>query len=218
MLGDFDLAEEAVRTQEEPRVPTGEGFPSVPPLPHEEETRDEAQYADREDYKPLPVLTLRRWDYGHGLDEDASGYGFSTPDGKVWAAHNCLWSTWKELGVLVINAVGASHHLEDLDDPSFDPGRPVRLFPETDNRYDSHAIAIRNWTGDRTAGYVKKGSTGRLRNLLRGHDLRVMSLYCRYDQSPPGSRRVALKVVIFRSDRLVGADHIPAHPRVFDDP
>ena len=180
----------------------------------QEHTLDAVEYADPEDYQALPVLTLRRWDYGHGLDEDAAGFGFTAPDGKIWAAHNCMWSTWEELGVLVINVVGASHHLEDLNDPTFDPGSPVRLFPEHDNPHDPRAIAVRNWTGDRTAGYVKRGSTSRLRNLLRGHDLRAMALYCRYDQAPPRGQRVSLKVAIFRPNRLVGAEHVPPHPPV----
>ena len=108
------------------------------------------------------------------------------------------------------------YHLEDLQDPSFDPGQPLRLFPEPDNPYDANAIAIRNWAADKTAGYVKKGSTTRLRNLLRGEDVRVMALNCRYDAPPPGGRRASLKAAIFRPDRLTGAEHIPVHPKVFD--
>ena len=160
--------------------------------------------------------TLRLWDYGQGRETTAVGYGFTAPDGKIWAAHNCLWSTWNELGVLVINDVGAKYHLDDLNDPSFDPGRPLRLFPEPDNPFDAGAIAIRNWTADKTAGYVKSGSATRLRNLLRGQDLRVMALSCRYDQAPPAGRRVSLKVAIFRPDRVIGTEHVPPHPRVFE--
>jgi HIRAN domain len=175
----------------------------------------DGDYANREDYEH-PVLTLRPWDYGHGLEPTARGYGFTAPDGKIWAAHNCLWSTWKDLGVLVINTVGTSYHLDDLADPSFDPGRPLRLFPEPENPYDPKAMAIRNWACDKTAGYVKRGSTARLRNLLRGEDLRVMALSCRYDQPPPRGRRESLHVVIFRPDRVLGAEHVPPHPRLFD--
>jgi hypothetical protein len=194
-------------------TPTVEAVVSIPPRA----PRDpDPNYADPEDYECLPVLTLRPWDYGQGLDEAAAGYGFATPDRRIWAAHHCLWSTWDELGVLVINVVGETYHLDDLADPGFEPGSPVRLFPEPDNPHDPKAIAIRNWTADKTAGYVKKGSTSRLRNLLRGEDVRVMALSCRYDAAPPAGRRVSLKVAIFRPDRLLGAEHIPSHPRVFD--
>jgi hypothetical protein len=173
-------------------------------------------YAEPEDYERPPVLTLRPWDYGHGLEETAAGYGFATPEGRIWAAHQCLWSTWRELGVLVINVVGETYHLEDLADPSFEPGNPVRLFPEPDNPHDPKAIAIRNWTTDKTAGYVKKGSTSRLRNLLHAEDIRVMVLSCRYDAAPPAGHPIDLKVAIFRPDRLLGAEYIPPHPRAFD--
>ena len=176
----------------------------------------EEEYADRDDYERPPLLTLRPWDYGQGLEETASGYGFTTPDEKIWPANRCLWSTWDELGVLVVNVVGASYHLENLSDPSFAPGQPLQLVPEPENPHDPRAIAVRNWTGDKTVGYIKKGSTSRLRNLLRGRELRVMALSCRYDQPPPAGRRVSLKIAIFRPDRLIGADHIPSHPSLFD--
>jgi hypothetical protein len=195
--------------KKQPAAPIPEVVSSAP-----RQAREDIEYADRDDYEHPPLLTLRQWDYGQGLDETTSGYGFVTPDGKTWPAGKCLWSTWDELGVLVIPVVGGRHHLEDLNDPSFDPGRPVRLFPEPDNPHDARAIAVRNWTTDKTAGYVKKGSTSRLRNLLRGHDLRVMALSCRYDQAPPLGRRESLKIAIFRPDRLVGAEHIGPHPPV----
>ena len=188
---------------------------AAPPVPTQ--AFGEEEYADRDDYEVLPVLTLRHWDYGHGLDKDNAGYGFTTPDGRIWAAHHCLWSTWDELGVLMIHAVGVSYHLDGLNDPSFDPGRPVRLFPEPDNPVDPKAIAIRNWTADKTAGYVKKDNTSRLRNLLRGEDLRVMALSCSYDAPPPRGRRQSLRIVIFRPDRLIGAEHVPPHPGL-DEP
>jgi hypothetical protein len=191
----------------------GVSLPIEPSLARAE-SGDDDDYAEPEEYQPLPVLTLRPWDYGHGLENTNSGYGFSAPDGKIWPAHKCLWSTWPELGVLVVSVVGGRYHLEDLADPSFDPGRALRLSPEPDNPHDPKAIAVRNWTCDRTAGYVKKGSTSRLRNLLRGHELRVMALSGRYDQAPPRGHRESLRVVIFRPDRLIGAEHVPAHPSV----
>jgi HIRAN domain len=173
--------------------------------------RGHVEYADRQHYDPLPVLTLARWDYGNGLDETAAGYGFRTPDGRTWAAPSCRWSTWHELGVLVISVVGSRYYLENLSDSSFEPGQPVRLFAEPSNPHDPKAIAIRNWTADKTAGYVKKGSTSRLRNLLHGHDIRVMVLSCRYGEMLSHTRE-SVKVAIFRPDRLVGADIIPPHP------
>lgn len=174
----------------------------------------EVEYAEPSDYGKPPVLTLRPWNYGQGVDDTTAGYGFETPDGKIWPAGQCKWSTWEQLGVLVINAVGEKYHLDDLADSSFDPGKPLRLVPEPDNPHGGNAISIRNLTQDRTAGYVKSGSAVRLRNLLRGHEIGVMALSCRYEPGPPSSRN-QLKVVIFRPGRLVGTDHIEPHPKVF---
>ena len=196
--------------QKQAATPQGEASSVVSQVRGEE-------YADRNDYELLPLLALRPWDYGRGVEDTTSGYGFTTPDGKIWAAHHCLWSTWDELGVLVVNVVGESFHLEDLGDPDFDPGRPLQLVPEPENPHDPNAIAVRNWTGDKTAGYIKRGSTSRLRNLLRGRELRVMSLSCWYDQPPPAGRRISLTIAIFKPDRLLGADHVPPHPPAFDE-
>ena len=92
------------------------------------------------------MLTLRPWDYGHGLDDAAAGYGFATPDGRIWAAHHCLWSTWDQLGVLVINVVGETYHLDDRADPGFEPGARYGSYPRTGQPARPKAIAIRNWT------------------------------------------------------------------------
>lgn len=184
---------------------------SLPHLSKNRATPELVEYVDRRNYVRMPVLTLRPWDYGNGLDPHTEGLGFRTPDGRTWAAHSCLWALWHELGVLVVPAVGTRHHLDDLSHPSFVPGCPIRLMPEPENPHDPMAIAVRNWTTDKTAGYVKRGNASRLRNLVRGQDIRIMALSCRYDELEP-QRRVTLKVVVFRSERLVGADHIPAHP------
>lgn len=189
------------------QLPTA-GRPAQPPA------SSDFEYSNLDDYDEPPVLTLRPWDYGAGLDETTVGYGFTTPDGRIWPAGNCQWSSWKDLGVLVVNAVGEQYHQADLIDPTFDPGQPLRLVPEPDNPHDPKAIAIRNWAGDRTAGYVKKGSTSRLRNLVRGCDLRVMALSCRLDAPPPSGQRASIKVVLFRPGRLLGADHIEPHPQI----
>jgi hypothetical protein len=171
---------------------------------------DEPDYAEPEDYNPLPVLTLHRWDYGQGLDDDTSGYGFVTPDGRIWPAGKCIQTRWEDLGVLALSVAGVTYHADDLADPGFDPGQPVRLVPEPDNPVDPQAIAVRNWAGDKHAGYIKKGTTRRLRNRLRGQEFRVMALACRYELDD--AHRRSLKIVIFRPDRLLGAEHVPPHP------
>jgi hypothetical protein len=174
----------------------------------------ESPYAEPEDYDEFPILTLRPWDYGQGLESNTAGYGFTTDDGKIWPAGKCQWLFWKDLGVLVINTVGVKYHQDDLIDAGFDPGQPLRLVDEPENPADPNALAIRDWTATKTAGYVKQGSVRRLRRMLRGEELHVMALSCRYPDTGPGAGRESLKVVIFRPGRLLGADHIPQHPAV----
>ncbi len=172
------------------------------------------KYAEPENYDQLPHLTLTKWNYGRGRDDNSDGYGFITDDNRIWTARLCTWSRWEELGVMVINTVGAKHHLDDLNDSSFEPGQPLRLYPESDNPHDPKAIAIRNWACDRTAGYVKKGSTSRLRNLLEDKDIKVMALNCKYDGHKSRGRRESMRIVIYRPDCLSGADHVPVHSQL----
>jgi hypothetical protein len=165
-------------------------------------------YANPEEYQTQPVLTIRPWDYGHGQDRDVFGFGFQTDDRRIWPANNCKWALWEQLGVLVVHVVGCEYHLKDLSDRSFDPGRHICLVPEPDNPHDPKAISVRNLDHSLTAGYIKKGSTARLRNMLRGRDFRVMALsYCNDDSG----NRDRLNIVIFRPDRLSDVDHIPPH-------
>lgn len=166
------------------------------------------RYADPDAYDPLPVLTLRRWDYGQGEGDDAEGYGFETPDGKIWASGQCQWSRWPELGVLQLKVIGVKYHQDVVDSVLCDPGRPMLLVPEPDNPHDPKAISIRDAAGEQVAGYVKAGSCSRLRNMLRSREFRVMSLACR----SAGGHRTGLKLVVFRPGRLLGAEHVPPHP------
>ena len=50
----------------------------------------------------------------------------------------------------------------NVDDASFDPGRPLALVPEPDNEHDPNAVAI--WNEERTlhAGYVPRETAATL--------------------------------------------------------
>ena len=166
------------------------------------------RYAVPENYKPLPVLTLRKWDYGKGLEPGSEGFGFTTPDGKIWPAGKCKWEYWSELGVLRVKVVGESFHLDDLQSPEFAPGKSIRLTTEPENPVDSKAIAIKSWDGTFTAGYIKQGNTQRLRNLLSDQAFSAMVLST---DSYEGKRQVA-QIVVFRPGRVRGCEKLPAHP------
>ncbi|HMT04921.1 MAG: hypothetical protein KDB48_10000 [Solirubrobacterales bacterium] len=161
----------------------------------------------------MPVLSLRNWDFGKGLEETSDGFAFMTPDGKIWPAGNCQWSMWNDLGVLAFNAVGEKHHAADVQSPGFSPGRPVRLVMEPNNVHSKsgNALSIRDLSMTRLAGYVKDGSAARLRNLLKGVEFYAMVLSADYADSER-TERSQLKIVVFRPGRVVGHPALDLHP------
>lgn len=174
---------------------------------------EDSIYAEPEDYDPLPVLKLRTWDYGWGADTSREGYGFETPDGKIWTVGKCMWSLWSELGILHLPVIGESFHMDELQGPGFKPGSAVLLVSEPENPHDPKAISIRDSTGTKRCGYIKKGNTSRLRNLLRDQDFMAMAIAATYSDEKPRERR-SLKIVVFRPDRLSNCPDLPLHPSI----
>jgi hypothetical protein len=178
---------------------------------------DRDQYAEPEDYDPLPILTLRDWDFGKGLNPTSDGFAFTAPDGKIWPAGKCQWSLWQELGVLAFNAVGEQYHLVDLRSPAFSPGQPVRLVAEPNNQHSEtgNAISIRDLSMTKRAGYVVSGSASRLRNLLDGNAFFAMVLSADYEDARR-TKRTDIKVVVFRPGRVLDAPLMDPHPPLAD--
>ncbi len=58
--------------------------------------------------------------------------------------------------MLVVSVAGVSFRGDVVLDPSFDPGLPLALVPEPENKFDPNAIGI--WNAARTlqAGYVPR--------------------------------------------------------------
>ena len=69
---------------------------------------------------------------------------------------------WEDPRILVVPVAGVSFRPESLDDPSFDPGRPVALLREPDNPHDPNAVAV--WNDERTLqlGYVPRETAPQL--------------------------------------------------------
>ena len=61
---------------------------------------------------------------------------------------------WEDERITVVPVAGVTFRPGNVEDASFDPGRPLALVPEPENEHDPHAIAI--WNEERTlqAGYV----------------------------------------------------------------
>ncbi len=70
---------------------------------------------------------------------------------------------WEDSRLRVVAVAGVSFRPGNVDDPSFDPGRPVALVREPDNEHDPNAVAI--WNEERTlqAGYVPREVAAELR-------------------------------------------------------
>ncbi len=61
---------------------------------------------------------------------------------------------WEDPRIRVVPVAGVSYRSEGLDDPSFDPGRRLKLIAEPDNPHDRHAVAIYNQERTLQLGYV----------------------------------------------------------------
>ena len=70
---------------------------------------------------------------------------------------------WEDPRLRVVAVAGVSFRPGNVDDPSFDPGRPLALVREPENTHDPNAVAI--WNEERTlqAGYVPREAAADLR-------------------------------------------------------
>jgi hypothetical protein len=97
---------------------------------------------------------------------------------------------WEDSRILVVPVAGVSFRPDALDDPSFDPGRPLALVPEPENEHDANAVAI--WNEERTLqlGYVPRETAAEL-----GGDEQAVSLW---------RVEAGLRVLIVPHDAWVG--------------
>ena len=91
-----------------------------------------------------PSGRLRLW-----LERAGSGY-------RLRDAATGELVRWEDERIRVVPVAGVSFRPEELDDPSFDPGRRLALVREPDNEHDPNAVAV--WNEDRTRqlGYVPR--------------------------------------------------------------
>jgi hypothetical protein len=89
---------------------------------------------------------LRLW-----LERSRDGRGYHLRDAATGEPVR-----WEDERIRVVAVAGVSFRPEALEDPSFDPGRPLALVPEPENEHDPQAVAI--WNVDRTLqlGYVPR--------------------------------------------------------------
>jgi HIRAN domain len=89
---------------------------------------------------------LRLW-----LERSRDGRGYNLRDAATDEPVR-----WEDPRIRVVAAAGVSFRPDALDDPSFDPGRPLALVREPENEFDPNAVAI--WNEARTVqlGYVPR--------------------------------------------------------------
>jgi hypothetical protein len=87
--------------------------------------------------------------------ETAKGRGYTVvrcADGKLLS-----WDFLpKEDGIQCLEVVGESYHREDLQQPGFAAGFPIKLVPEPGNQADPDAVAVRDASGKYQAGYLSR--------------------------------------------------------------
>jgi hypothetical protein len=69
---------------------------------------------------------------------------------------------WEDPRIRVVPVAGVSYRAEALPDPSFDPGRPLRLVREPENEHDPNAIGIWNQDATLQLGYVPRDTAAEL--------------------------------------------------------
>ena len=173
-------------------------------------------WATPEEYDPIPPLILRNRDETEDGEGGWSGYGFQFPDGRWLHPGRLGIRRWKKVGVFHIEIAGSSFHLEDLADPSFTPGQPLRLEAEPDNPHSEEgtAIAVRNWANDKTGGYVPHDLTGKVRSMTADEPFHTMVLIARYGPKDGRIARLFIEFVIFRPGRIAGLADFPMNPPV----
>jgi hypothetical protein len=89
---------------------------------------------------------LRLW-----LERSHDGRGYRLRDAATGES-----VAWEDPRVRVLPVAGVSFRGDAVDDPSFDPGRPLTLVPEPGNPHDEDAVGV--WNEERTlqAGYVPR--------------------------------------------------------------
>jgi hypothetical protein len=173
-------------------------------------------WATPEEYDPVPPLKLRLWGDYDGSKEGRGGFGFEWPDGRWLHPDRLGVRRWKSVGVFVGHLAGGKFYIDDLTDPSFRPGQPLRFVAEPANPHSEHgrAIAIRNWAGDRHAGYVPTDLTKTVRKFALDPDVRIIVLSCRYHSEGGRVVRTFFDWAMFRPGRIEDLDDLPPCPPI----
>jgi HIRAN domain len=131
-----------------------------------------------------------------GLGEDMDGSGFwlreaESGDPVRWEDDRLV-----AVGARIVKLAGASYRASELQDPGFEPGKPLAVVPEPDNPHDPHALGI--WDEHRRvhAGYVPRDVAA---TLAEAGELEALSLW---EWRSNTGERIGLRVLVFPPGRV----------------
>jgi hypothetical protein len=89
--------------------------------------------------------------------------------------------------------VGESYHLEDLQQPGFAAGFPIKLVPEPENPADTDAVAVRDASGKYQAGYLSRDDAHKiLKRIKKVGGFQAMVMW----ETNVDGQRVALRILL----------------------
>jgi hypothetical protein len=108
------------------------------------------------------------WSHGEGATH---GYRVLDQAGVAWSDADL-----DDAGIHVVRVAGVTHHAADVQADAFAPGEPVILMPEPDNPHDPFALAVRDLSLARHAGYVPATRSRELVDEMRFRPLHAIAL------------------------------------------
>lgn len=97
-------------------------------------------------------------------------------------------------GLRALSVHGEAYHMDDLQSPTFRPGKELLLVRQPDHPVDPNAIAVFDKKAERQAGYVPAKNAKRLaRRLDRGDKVRCISLWEEWNEH---QLRASLRVLL----------------------
>lgn len=129
-------------------------------------------------------------DYGRGYQVE-----------RVSDGQKLRWQTLpRSEGLEAIGVAGESHHEDDLQSPSLEPGKPLSLVREPDNPYDENAVAIYDAAERHQAGYIPGDESVRIAGKLDGGErLQAYSMW----EVWKGGKRVSLRILLVGEEASV---------------
>lgn len=146
--------------------------------------------------KPLPaaakIAPAQPQQYELVTNETAKGRGY-----VVRRLRDQKLLSWqflpREDGLQCLEVVGESYHREDLQQPGFAAGFPIKLVPEPENPVDPNAVAVRDASGKYQAGYLSREDAPKiLKRIKTGTGFQALAMW----EINIDGQRVSLRILL----------------------